>query len=149
MAQTEISAGGVIYRQRSDGIFEVCLITGRGKKRWQLPKGWVEPGETHEQAALREVREETGLVGEIESPLESIDFWYVSKFEARPERRHKYVHHFLLRYVSGDTGDHDHEVDDARWFLLDDAPAALSFPNERSVMARAAQILASRRKKAG
>jgi 8-oxo-dGTP pyrophosphatase MutT (NUDIX family) len=148
MAFTEISAGGVIYRENEDGV-EVCLITCRGKKRWQLPKGWVEPGETHEQAAKREVREETGLVGEIETPLESIDFWYLSKFGAKPERRHKYVHHYLLRYIQGETKDHDHEVDEARWFPIDRALALLSFPNERSVMARAFKILEPRHKKTG
>jgi 8-oxo-dGTP pyrophosphatase MutT (NUDIX family) len=145
MAITEFSAGGVIYRCREDGGFDVCLITGRGKKRWQLPKGWIEPGETNEQAAAREVREETGLTGEIEVPLESIDFWYVSKYAAKPERRHKYVHHFLLRYLHGETSDHDHEVDDARWFPIEQALQLLNFPNERTVLSRAIQVLQSRR----
>lgn len=145
MAVIEVSAGGVIYREREGGGFDVCLIAGCGKKRWQLPKGWIEPGESREQAAAREVREETGLSGEVELPLESIDFWYVSKFGAKPERRHKFVHHFLLRYVSGSTDMHDHEADESRWFALEEALQLLTFPNERGVLARAAQVLNSRR----
>ncbi len=144
MAITEVSAGGVIYRPRDDAGFEVCLITGRGRRRWQLPKGWIEPGESREEAARREVREETGLSGQVEMPLESIEFWYVSRFGPNPGRRHKFVHHFLLQYVSGTTDDHDHEVDEARWFPIDEALNCLTFPNEKSVMALAAQILRSR-----
>jgi 8-oxo-dGTP diphosphatase len=144
MAKTEISAGGVIYREVAPGRYDVCLINARGKQRWQLPKGWVEPGETHEQGAQREVREETGLVGEVEAPLASIDFWYVWRFGERPERRHKYVHHFLLRYLSGDTADHDHEVDEARWFPLEQALKLLAFPNERGIVAKASELLLAR-----
>lgn len=145
MAVIEVSAGGVIYRERESGGHDVCLIAGRGKKRWQLPKGWIEPGETKEEAAAREVREETGLAGEVELPIESIDFWYVSKFGAKPERRHKFVHHFLLRYLSGSIEDHDHEVDEARWFPIEEALELLTFPNEKGVLARAAQILGGRK----
>lgn len=142
--KTEVSAGGVIYREAAPGKFEVCLITGRGKNRWQLPKGWVEPGETHEQAARREVREETGLIGEIEAPIASINFWYLWKFGSKPERRHKFVHHFLLRYREGDTSRHDAEVDQARWFPLDEALKLLAFPNERAVLAKAKEMLEMR-----
>lgn len=149
MAVIEVSAGGVIYRRRPDGGFEVCLITARGKKRWQLPKGWVEPGETNAQAAAREVREETGLVGEVEVPIDSIDFWYVSRFSERPERRHKTVHHFLLRYLHGSTSDHDDEVDESRWFPLEQAQQLLSFPNERGILSRAAGILRHRAEENG
>ncbi len=144
MARTEVSAGGVIYRETGPGAYEVCLITARGKHRWQLPKGWVEPGETNEQAACREVREETGLLGEVEQPLARIDFWYLWKFGPRPERRHKFVHHFLLRYERGITDDHDGEVDEARWFPLEQALKLLGFPNERSVLAKAAEVLRAR-----
>lgn len=149
MATTEISAGGIIYRESQDHGFEVCLITARGKRRWQLPKGWVEPGETREQAAQREVHEETGLFGEVEEPLASIDFWYVWRFGGKPERRHKFVHHYLLRYLYGETSEHDAEVDEARWFPLDKALLLLAFPNERAVALRAAEILRPRARSAG
>ena len=133
----EISAGGVIYR-RDEGEPAVCLIATQGRTAWQLPKGIIERGEQPEEAARREVAEETGLQGELLRHLEKIEYWYVWE----RTRIHKFVDFYLLRYIEGSTEDHDHEVDDARWFPLTEAQERLSFEGERRVLQLAAQALA-------
>ena len=137
----EISAGGVIYRRRPKGL-DVCLIQTHNGTAWQLPKGLIERGEPAEDAAVREVAEETGLTGELLGRLEKIEYWYVWDEEDGRVRVHKFVYFFLLRYVSGSTKDHDDEVDDARWFPIEEAQRTLSFVNERHVLKLAAKAIA-------
>lgn len=127
------SAGGVVYRRRGQRV-EVCLIATAKKTRWQLPKGRIEPGETKEEAALREVHEETGLEATIEEQLGEISFRYVRK---QRKRIHKRVVFFLMVYQDGSTDDHDDEVDEARFFPIDDALERLTFDSERDMVARA------------
>ena len=94
----EVSAGGLMLRRRG-GTFDALLI-GRGNPRvWSLPKGHVESRETHEQAAMREVREETGCWGEVIAKLSDISFWF---YHNRAKHK-KSVHFFLMRYLSGDS----------------------------------------------
>jgi len=131
--RTRRSAGGVVYRRRGSRL-EVCLIATAGRTRWQLPKGRIEPGETREEAALREVREETGLEGRIEEQLGEISFRYVRK---QRKRIHKRVVFFLMELVSGSTDDHDDEVDEARFFPIDEAIDRLTFQSERDIVQRA------------
>ncbi len=136
----EISAGGVVFRRRT-GEAEVCLISTQNGKTWQLPKGIIEPGEKAEDAAAREVSEETGLKGDLVRPLERIEYWYVWTHGGERDRIHKLVYFFLFRYTNGSTKDHDAEVDDARWMKLDDARKLLSFENERRVLEQAAKAI--------
>jgi 8-oxo-dGTP pyrophosphatase MutT (NUDIX family) len=136
----EISAGGVIYRRRR-GQVEVCLISTQGGKAWQLPKGLIEPGEQPEEAAAREVAEETGLQGKLEGKLERIEYWYVADYSPDRERVHKLVYFYLFHYTRGSTKDHDSEVDDARWVAMNEARRLLSFENERRVLEKAAKAL--------
>lgn len=136
----ERSAGGVIWR-RVDGRIEVCLIATRGGTRWQLPKGHASEGESDEQAARREVREETGCDGEVEGDLGEITFWFFVGTGEKRRRVKKSVHFFLLRYLSGDTRDHDAEVDDARWFPLGTALRQITFESERAILEKAADRL--------
>lgn len=133
----EISAGGVIYRCRQE-FPEVCLIATQGGRAWQLPKGLIERGERPEDAARREVAEETGLRGELLRRLDRIEYWYVWSEHGESTRVHKYVYFFLFRCTGGSTDDHDHEVDDARWFPLTEAQERLSFENERRILGLAA-----------
>lgn len=124
---------------RSDGPLELCLIRPAGRRVWALPKGWVEPGETHEMAALREIREETGIDCVIEADLCTIDYWFYSRDgEARV---HKVVHFFLTRCVGGDTSRHDHEVAEAAWFAVERALDRMTYPNERQVVRQALTLL--------
>ena len=127
------SSGGLVVRAG-----QVLLIATGAGRRWQLPKGHIEPGESIEQAAVREVREETGVDGRIRATLPSIDYFFVDK-EGRRVRKH--VDYFLLDYVAGDEHGFDpHEVDDARWFDWQEALARLSHANERRVAEKAHEI---------
>ncbi len=129
--RTAYSAGGVIYRISSVEMPDVVLIaTGRGG-RWGLPKGHVHRGETAEAAATREIAEETGLEGRVVQHLATIEYW----FRTRSVRVHKYVDLFLLRYINGELLPQEAEVDDARWFRLDEALRLVSFKRERDVLA--------------
>ena len=125
----ETSYGGVVLRAD-----EVLVITPTGKRRVTgLPKGGPQPGETGEQTATREVREETGVNAAVREPLGDVNYWY-----RRGGRRvYKTVHFYLFDYLSGSTSDHDHEVEDARWMPLADARTALSYPGERALIERA------------
>jgi ADP-ribose pyrophosphatase YjhB (NUDIX family) len=133
----QLSAGGVVVR--SGEIVELCLIKPAGRSVWALPKGWVESGETHEMAALREIREETGIEGAIDSDLDSIEYWFFSREDK--VRIHKVVHFFLVRFVSGDTSQHDHEVAEAAWFDLEGALDRMTYPNERQIVRKAMALL--------
>jgi 8-oxo-dGTP pyrophosphatase MutT (NUDIX family) len=124
----ETSYGGVVLRGDA-----VLVITPTGKRRVTgLPKGGPQPGETGEQTATREVREETGVNAVVREPLGDVNYWY-----RRGGRRvYKTVHFYLFEYVDGSTDDHDHEVEDARWMPLADALTALSYPGERALIER-------------
>ena len=138
----EVSAGGVIYRKNTDNL-EIALIHVRN--RWGLPKGHIEEGERVEEAALREVREETGLEGKLMRKLGDIRYSYRDKSKAGEAIRiYKRVFFYLMRYLRGDVRDHDHEVDDARWFPITQAINQLKFATERKMVHRAMTMLTSR-----
>ncbi|HEX7463405.1 MAG TPA: NUDIX domain-containing protein [Actinomycetota bacterium] len=135
----EVSAGGVVYRHQG-GDTEVTLAarrTRRGELVWGLPKGGIDEGETAEEAAIREVREETGLEAEIEAPLGVIRYFYVWE----GVRVRKAVRFFLMRATGGDVAAHDHEMEDVRWFPLQTALVQAAFRGEREVLQRAAARL--------
>ena len=131
-----VSAGGAAYRKNGAST-EIVLIQTSSEGRWQLPKGIIDPGETAEQTAIREVREEAGINCEILCELETIDYWYVERHGKVPERIHKTVHFYLMRYVDGDVADHDDEVREARWVEINNAREILAFGTERSVVEKA------------
>ncbi len=135
----QVSAGGVVFR-RKRGL-EVALISVGEASRWQLPKGLVGPNETPEEAARREVREETGLEAELVSPIDTIEYWYYAK--ERKLRFHKFVHFYLFRYLAGSVQDHDDEVNEARWVEIDEAQDVLAFANEKRLVKRAKEMIES------
>ena len=142
----ERSAGGVLFRS-FDGTVRVCLIqvaTRGGNPSWRLPKGSIESGETPQEAAVRETREETGCAGEIISTLSEIEYWYTRRGRALGDspqadrlRVRKVVQFFLMQYESGDIADHDHEVDDVRWVDLEPALKKISYDAEARVLQEA------------
>lgn len=133
---TQVSAGGVVFRQ-NNGQIEVVLILVGPKNRWQLPKGAANQDESIEDAALREVREETGISAERLNLLDTIEYWFYAPRNGQRVRFHKFVHFFLMRYVSGSVEDHDHEVEEARWFPIDQAIEVLAFEGDKNIMRKA------------
>ncbi len=136
----QVSAGGVAYRM-SEGNTEIALILTNPERRWQLPKGMIDAGETEEQAAQREVREEAGIETELIAELERTEYWFTAERDGTRSRFHKYVHWFLMRYTAGDVADHDHEVFEARWIDADEALNMLAFKNEREIVKKALIII--------
>jgi 8-oxo-dGTP pyrophosphatase MutT (NUDIX family) len=139
---TATSAGGIVVRYESG---QPWLVVGsrrreRDGRTWTLPKGTPDPGETREETALREVREETGLQVRITGPLDSIEYWFVQS----GTRIHKTVHYFLMEPVGGDLAAHDHEFDEVRWITFESAGSMLTFETERALVARAGDALARR-----
>jgi 8-oxo-dGTP pyrophosphatase MutT (NUDIX family) len=135
----EISAGGVVYR-RSDDEIEIVLAsrrTRRGQLAWGLAKGGIEDEESTEDAAIREVREETGLLAEIEASLGETRYFYVWE----NVRIRKTVHFFLMRHTGGDIDDRDDEMEEIRWFPLERALKRAAYRGERDVLVRAAELL--------
>ena len=136
----QTSAGGVVYRRESDQV-EVVIVSVGGQHRWQLPKGLVDKGENPELTAVREAREEGGVNSEIVQHIETVEYWYAGLENGIRVRFHKRVHFYLMKYLSGDTKDHDWEVNEARWVPIEDAAAQLAFDNERRVMERARELV--------
>lgn len=137
----QVSAGGVAFRTRGAKIY-VALISVGDEPRWQLPKGLIGKNEPVERAAMREVREETGLETEMVAPLDTVEYWYFSSERGQGRvRYHKFVHFFLLRYKSGKTSEHDTEVNEARWVEIGRAEEMLAFASEKKMLARAREMI--------
>ena len=137
----ETSAGGLVVADDEVTGPRAALIgrtDRRGRLLWSLPKGHIEEGETPEDTAVREVAEETGIIGEVVAPLGIIDFWFV----ADGRRVHKTVHHFLLRAVGGVLSDADVEVTEVAWVPLTELGARLAYADERALVERAPALLA-------
>jgi 8-oxo-dGTP pyrophosphatase MutT (NUDIX family) len=130
------SAGGVVHRT-VDGRIEILLVHRRSPRLWALPKGTPDAGETIEETALRETREETGIAVEIEARLRSIRYFFVRT----STRFHKTVHFFLMRPIGGSIDEHDAEFDEVSWTDAPEALALLTHATERSVVEQALELL--------
>jgi 8-oxo-dGTP pyrophosphatase MutT (NUDIX family) len=136
----EVSAGGLVI----DTSGTMGLLIGRydhkdasGKRvLWSLPKGHIEEGETPEQAAIREVAEETGITSSITKSLGVIDFWFM----AGGKRIHKTVHHFIFTEVGGTLLAQESEVDEVSWFPLSEIVDRLAYPDEKKLIAKTVEI---------
>ncbi len=135
----ETSAGGLVL-DLSGPVPQGALIgrtNRRGRLLWSLPKGHLEAGETLEEAAIREVAEETGITGDIIGSLGTIDFWFV----VDGRRVHKTVHHYLMRAVSGELSDSDVEVTEVAWVPLPHIADRLAYSDERGLLDEARRLL--------
>ena len=136
----EVSAGGLVI----DTTGTKGLLIGRKDLKdatgqrllWSLPKGHIEEGETPEQAAIREVQEETGIESEISKARGVIDFWFM----AGGKRIHKTVHHYLFKEVGGTLAPQISEVDDVGWFPLEEVIGLLAYPDEKKLIAKAGEL---------
>jgi mutator protein MutT len=127
----EYSAGGLIFNE-NDEVAIIARHSRSGHLEWCLPKGHIEKGETPEETAVREVHEETGILGVVTGSIATIDYW----FTGDTSRVHKLVHHYVLQQTGGDLtveGDPDHEAEDAAWVSFDQLNSVLSYPNERRI----------------
>lgn len=138
----ETSAGGLVVTPHHAGPRAAVILRRNraGRLEMCLPKGHLEGRETPAEAAVREIREETGITGTVRTTLGVIDYW----FSGDDRRVHKVVHHFLLRAEGGHItadGDPDGEAEDAQWVRLADLPDLLAYPNEQRLAATALQVL--------
>lgn len=139
--QRVTSAGGVVFRD-GEGGHEVLLCGRSSDGLWALPKGTPEPGETLEQTALREVREETGVEVEPDGVVGEMKYWF-----SRPQegvRYYKTVRHYLMHPVGGDPSLHDHEFDEVRWFPVQEGLKLLTYQNEVRILRMAIEMVDSR-----
>ena len=134
----EVSAGGVIYRKINNKL-EFLIVQHSGHHRWVLPKGWIDPGETKEQTALREVKEEAGVDAEIHEYLGEIAIFYTN---SEKEKVRKTSHFFLMKYLSGDPEkDHGWEVENTAWVSAEEAIQKLDYPGEKKMAEKASNHL--------
>jgi 8-oxo-dGTP pyrophosphatase MutT (NUDIX family) len=124
----EFSAGGVVVRRFRGRPF-IAAVRLKGGTVLALPKGHIDGGESAAEAAAREVREETGVEGELVEKLGDVKYWY----QREGQRVFKVVSFFLFRYLRGSVRDHDHEVDSAEWVPLAEAPGLLAYRGEREM----------------
>jgi 8-oxo-dGTP pyrophosphatase MutT (NUDIX family) len=129
----EFSAGGVVTRDREVIVIVPVRRSSRGTPVLALPKGHPDGDETPEQAASREVTEETGVTAELIEKLGDVRYSY----ERGGRRVQKQVTFFLFEYRSGDLADHDHEIEEARWMALEEAAEKLTYQGERGMVAHA------------
>jgi ADP-ribose pyrophosphatase YjhB (NUDIX family) len=136
----EFSAGGLVVDLAGEQAHGALIgrTDRHGRLLWSLPKGHIEAGETAEQAAVREIEEETGIVGAILGELGTVEFWFV----ADGRRVHKTVRHFLLRATGGELSDADVEVSEVAWVPLSRIRAQLAYPDERGLIDTAGRLLA-------
>ena len=128
----EYSAGGLVVRRFRGRPF-LAVVKVKGGTVMALPKGHPDEGESMKAAAVREVREETGLETEALDKVGDVRYWYT----LHGERVMKVVSFYLCRYLSGRIQDHDHEVDGVEWVPLDVAPARLTYRGERQMASQA------------
>lgn len=141
----EFSAGGIVYRQITKNkkqITKILVAQHSQHHGWVFPKGLIGDhikGEGKEETALREVQEETGVVGKIIKPLEPVTYWYVLE----GEKIKKTVYYFLMEYVMGDTKNHDFEMENIEWIPIDEVENKLTYKSDKQVWRQAIKQLES------
>jgi len=130
----EFSAGGIVFREEN-GKLEILLI--RVKNRWSFPKGNIEKGEPKDKAALREVKEETGVDAEIIKYLGEVDYWYSTGLT----KIHKFVYYYLMKYAGGDIVPQKEEIDEAKFVPVEEVEKILTYPTDKEMFEKALKEL--------
>jgi 8-oxo-dGTP diphosphatase len=139
----EYSSGGVVYRSTANG-YEFAAVHRARHTDWSLPKGHIEAGESREEAALREVKEETGLDARIVAPIAEVVYFYRRGRGPESVLIHKTVYHYLLEALTYDFGGPNWEVSECRWVPLSEAKDVLSYENDREVVRKAGDFLSAK-----
>lgn len=138
----EISAGGVVYKKlkvKSQKLKVVWLVCKHsGYKKWVLPKGLIDEGETAEQAAVREVGEETGVKVRIVGKIKPVEKY---TYSLNGERIFKIVQYFLMEYVGGDIADHDWEMEEVEWLPFEEADKRLEYSGQKQVLKQVQEMV--------
>lgn len=135
----EFSAGGVVFKKDVEKIL-VVIYKPESRDTWQLPKGWIDEGETSQEAAVREVREEAGVEAEIIQKIDTIKFF----FNWEGQKILKTVTFYLMRYLSGNVEDHGWEAENAEWVEIDEAQGRLTFTSEKEIVGKAKELINKR-----
>ena len=132
----EFSAGGIVYRKKGGEIF-ILVCQHSGHHGWVFPKGHIDKPETKEEAALREVLEETGITGKIIKPLEPIQYWFVQD----GVKIKKTVYYFLMDYTAGTIEEHDDEMENVEWLPINEIAERLTYPSDKKIWAETKSII--------
>jgi 8-oxo-dGTP pyrophosphatase MutT (NUDIX family) len=134
---TEYSAGGLVYRKNGTS-YDIVVVQRARHEDWSLPKGHIEGGESKEEAALREVEEETGLEAGIVCSLGEIVYFY-----RRPKEglTRKTVYHFLMEALGDELGPPNWEVSEVRWVPINEAHTLLTYKNDLEIIGKAKSVL--------
>lgn len=142
----EFSAGGIVYKK--DGGIKILVAQHSQHHGWVFPKGLIgdnpsansgQEKETKEQAAIREVKEETGIEAEIEKELTPVEYWYVWE----GEKKKKTVYYYIMKFIGGDTSKHDHEMEEVEWIDYNDVLKRLTYESDKGVWEEAKKLIAS------
>ncbi len=136
-SNSEYSAGGVVYR-RTGGEYEIIAVHRARHTDWSLPKGHIEPGETREAAALREVKEETGITAEIQGDIGEVTYFYRRR-DGNLIR--KSVYHYLMESQGGDFPGPNFEVDQVKWVPIGQASELLTYQKDKEIASKAQALL--------
>ncbi len=135
----EFSAGGIVYKHTQNKTL-ILVSQHSGHHGWVFPKGFIGDkiqGEKKEDTAIREVKEETGIDGEIEKSLTPVSYWYVMD----GEKRKKTVYYFIMKFVGGDTNDHDFEMEKVEWLPKEEVLDRLTYPSDKDVWKEAEKLI--------
>ncbi len=131
----EYSSGGVVFRPNPCGTgWQIVAVQRARHDDWSLPKGHIEAGETREQTAIREIKEETGLDARILHPLGKVEYYF-----RKPSGNliHKTVYHYLIEATSNELGKPNWEVSEARWVPLDEVQNLLTYEKDKQIVTKA------------
>src|SRR3989344_9309154 len=136
MIKHEFSAGGIVFKIYGNQVF-ILVAQHSGHHGWVFPKGWIEKGEGKEETAAREVKEETGVETKIIRSLKEVTYFYA----LQGERIKKTVSYFLMEYDSGDTQDHDWEMEEVVWVEKNKVLDKLTYATDKKVFQEALEYL--------